>query len=73
MCDQCRTLQAEVLRQQNEIMRLQRIIQQAQMISSKIADKANGLMTRGGIPKGKWAYARGACEAATTILSYLAG
>lgn len=73
MCDKCTLLQAEVLRQQQEIIRLQRIIGNAQTISSKIADKANGLMTKGGIPKGKWAYARGAKESAETILSYLAG
>lgn len=73
MCTNCRTLQAEVIRQQLEITRLQRIIQNAQVISTKIADKANGLMSKGGIPRGKWAYAKGACEAATTILSYLAG
>lgn len=73
MCTNCQALQAEVLRQQNEIMRLQRIIGNAQTISSKIADKANGLMSKGGIPKGKWAYARGAKESAETILGYLAG
>lgn len=73
MCDQCRTLQAEVIRQQLEITRLQRIIQNAQTVAVKIADKANGLMTRGNVPRGKWAFAKGACEAATAILNYLAG
>lgn len=73
MCDKCTLLQAEVLRQQLEIARLQRIIQNAQTISSKIADKANTLMSKGGIPRGKWAYARGAKETSETILGYLAG
>lgn len=69
-CSNCQTQAAVIRRQQAEIIRLNRIIQQAGLVSAKIASDADNLMSQP-LPRGKWAYAKGARQAAQAIGKYL--
>ncbi len=71
-CQKCITLNQIVQRQQAEIERLRRIINNAQIACNQLVTEADNKMT-GNIPRGKWAFCKGARGAAQAIERRLAG
>lgn len=70
-CTNCQTLAKVIQQQQAEIIRLNRIIQQAGLTSAKIINEADNLMSQP-LPRGKWAFAKGAKQSAEAIARRLA-
>lgn len=72
-CQSCAARDAIIQRQQAEIIRLQRVIQSAQAVSARIEAEADKVLNGSGVPRGKWAFAKGAKDAAEAIYRRLAG
>lgn len=71
-CQQCIALNQIVQRQQAEIERLRGIINNAQTACNQLVTEADNKMT-GNIPRGKWAFCKGARGAAEVINRRLVG
>lgn len=70
-CQNCAAKDATILRQQKEILRLQRIIQQAQAACAAVDNQANQVLSHNQ-PRGTWSFARGTKKAVQVIAKFLA-
>jgi predicted nuclease with TOPRIM domain len=76
VCDQCRVLQAEnaalrrrVVKLESEIKRLRARLKAIREFCERILEATERILSRrSGVPRGKWAYARGAEGVASRVL-----
>jgi hypothetical protein len=75
MCDQCQALAAENAALQGEVKRLQqenkRLRARLKVIRDFVERVLNILSQRSGVPRGKWAYTRGADAVASRVLGMM--
>jgi len=69
-CSNCAALESIIARQQQEILRLQRVIQQAKSVCATVVSSADEVLSTHQ-PRGVWSYAKGQLQAAQDIIRHL--
>jgi hypothetical protein len=72
-CPDCAHRDTIIRQQEKRIAQLERIIQQALLTASTIQANAGQILNTTGQPRGRWAFAKGADQAAQVIGSRLEG
>lgn len=73
-CDRCQELERELEKSRRRAERLQRRIQAARAACNWWISAAQLVLSRkGGVPRGRWSFARGAHRAASHIAAMLEG